>query len=190
MNKFIFNSILLLPLLLASCNKIIRPLSEGYHNQLPEQGTRVIVWSNYDSAVGVAVTWLQQKRLRLVERAHLHEVLREQRIQLTNTPIDNESILKIGKLIGANSIVFIDISAQSNQRIAINPQGASSWTEYHLSVTVRGVDIETGEILWSGRAYYPRAGVNPEAGIIHLTQRALEHAWCPEGKWIDQKCQV
>ena len=170
-------------MLLVGCGRTIHPLTEGFHLQIPEKGTRAVVWGNHEVAVGAAVTWLQRKRLRLVERARLHEVLKEQRVQLTHSPEDEADILRVGRLIGANWVVFIDTKMRSNERTAVTQYRADAWVEYHLSVTVRGVDVESGEILWSGRAHYPKGVNNPEAGIIYLTDNAFDRAWCPEGKW-------
>ena len=48
-----------------------------------------------------------------------------------------------------------------------------------MSVAVRGVDVESGEIRWSGAAHYPGAISNPEQGVVFLAEFALGHAICP-----------
>ena len=60
-------------------------------------------------------------------------------------------------------------------------------TVYNLSVSVRGIEVETSEVLWSGNAFYPEPINNPEAGVVYLTEDALERAWCPPGLWRDRE---
>jgi len=171
---------------LVGCGRTIYPITAGFHNQIPEKDTRIVVWGNHESAVGAAVTWLQRKQMRLIERARILEVFKEQKMQLTHSSEDEGNILRVGRLLGADWIVFVDTTMRSNERTAIAGTIAKSWIEYHLSVAVRGVNVETSEILWSGSAHYPEGAGNPEAGIVYLTNSALEHAWCPEGKWINR----
>ena len=59
---------------LVGCGRTIYPVSDGFHNQIPEKNTRIVVWGNHESAVGAAVTLLQRKHMRLVERARILEV--------------------------------------------------------------------------------------------------------------------
>jgi len=171
---------------LIGCGRTIYPVSDGFHNQIPEKDTRIVVWGNHESAVGAAVTWLQRKHMRLVERARILEVFKEQKMQLTHSFEDEGDVLRVGRLLGADWVVFVDTTMRSNERMAIVGSIADSWFEYHLSVAVRGVNVETSEILWSGSAQFPKGIKNPEEGIVYLTKTALRHAWCPEGKWTDR----
>ena len=183
-----------LMLFLIGCGRTVYPVTEGFHSQIPEKDTRIVVWGNHESAVGAAVTWLQRKRMRLIERARILEVFKEQKMQLTHSSEDEGNILRVGRLLGADWVVFVDTTMRSNERFAINKYGGGSWSEYHLSVAVRGVNVETSEILWSGRAHYPQGVNNPEAGIGYLTNHALERAWCSgewtvSSRWTDGGCK-
>lgn len=174
---------------LVGCSHEVHPVSVGFHIQIPEKDTRVVAWGNHESAVGAAVSWLQRKHLRPVERARIHEIFKEQQVQLTNSSEDEGSILQVGEILGADWVVFVDTAVRTNERTAMNKYNAAFRNEYHLSVDVRGVNVETSEILWSGSAQYLKGVNNPELGIIYLTQTALEHAWCPDGKWTEGSCQ-
>jgi hypothetical protein len=114
----------------------------GASTTLPSPGTRAVVWglgrSDHDLSVeNSAITWLQAHGLIVIERAQLEELFREQKISLLHGDKDAE-LLRVGKLIGANQIVFIKTLAVSRG--------------YLYSVTVRGVDVSSGQILWSGQA--------------------------------------
>lgn len=152
------------------CGRIVSPVTQGFHSQIPEKGARVVVWGDNESAVGAAVVWLQRKHLRLIERARMLEIIKEQKIKLTHSAEDEGNILRIGRLLDADWLVFVNTTVRSNERAAVNQYRANSWIEYHLSVAVRGVNVETSEILWSGRAHYPEGVNNPEAGIAYLAK--------------------
>jgi hypothetical protein len=65
---------------------------------------------------------------------------------------------------------------------------SSSGVVYHLSVAVRGVEVETGKIRWSGNAFSPGAVNNPEQGLTILTEHAVFRAICPVEKgyvWVE-----
>jgi hypothetical protein len=76
--------------------------------------------------------WLQKRGFTLVERSYLNLVLREQKVRLTNTSEDEADLLQVGRLVGAEQIIFVHYAI-----------GA---------VAVRGVNIQTGEVVWSGTA--------------------------------------
>ena len=76
--------------------------------------------------------WLQNRGFRLVERSHLKQIFREQKIRLTHTSEDEADLLHVGRLIGAEQVVFVMWAGDS--------------------VSVRGVDVQSGEVSWSGTA--------------------------------------
>ena len=139
----------------------------GASTTLPSPGTRTVVWglgrSDHDVSVeNSAITWLQARGLVVIERAQLEQIFREQKLSLLHGDRDAE-LLRVGKLIGANQIVFIKTLAVSRG--------------YLYSVTVRGVDVVSGQILWSGQAT-PAAELAYQNNYLDLvTYGALEAAW-------------
>jgi hypothetical protein len=115
------------------------------------------------------MTFVQQAGHTVVERSRLDQVFKEQQIRLIHTPDDNAEILRLGKLVGAERVIFAENS--------ISP--SLSGTGYDVSVAIRAVNIETGEIRWSGTAHYPAPINNPEAGLSYLTKSAIARALCP-----------
>lgn len=118
-----------------------------------------------------------------MERSRLDQVFSEQAIRLTHTPDDDAQILRVGKLLGADRIIFAEHTISSNivSSAYISKYGGQSRSEtvYHVSVAVRSVNVETGEVRWSGSAQYPRPINNPESGLSFLTQSAIARALCP-----------
>lgn len=180
-------SLIILVFFLIGC--AVRPICVGSQTDLPYAGTKVVVWGSHSGAVAELVTNLQKMKMRIVERAHLKQVIDEQKIILSDSSEDEGIILKVGRILGAETIVFIDVETSSHvvSSAAAYKYVASSHTGtiYHLNVSVRGVSVETGEVIWSGTAHYPRGVSNPEAGIIYLTRSAFARAMCPSGAWSD-----
>ena len=102
-------------LLLPGCASPILPVTNGSQSDLPDPGSTLVVWGQHKVAVGEAVTLLQTYGLRVVERARLQQVFDEQKIRLTHSSDDDAQLLKVGKLVGAGSIVFVDTESSSGQ---------------------------------------------------------------------------
>jgi len=159
----------------------IPPIANGFHHALPNDQARLVVWGDHASAVDTATTWLMKRGYRVVERAKLDEVLREQKIYLTHTDEDHARLLQVGKLLGAKQVIFLDTNFSQHQGddAFFNAYGgrAGSHALYNIDVSIRGIDIESGEIQWTGTATYPGGIRNPEEGMGHLTRSALSKAW-------------
>jgi membrane-associated protease RseP (regulator of RpoE activity) len=170
----------------------IMPISNGSQSDLPDSGSTIVVWGQHKGAVGEAVTILQQSGLRIVERSRLQQVFDEQKIRLTYSTDDDAQILKVGKILGAGSIVFVETETSSSQtsRAFVNQYGGNfrSETVTNASVSVRGVNVESGEVMWTGTAHYPKAINNPEAGIVYLTRTAVLRGLCPAWKNDTEGC--
>ena len=176
--------------------RTIYPTIIGGHAQ-PELNAKrartVVVWSSEPVVGNTLVTELATAGLQVVERARLQEVLNEQKIRLTHTPDDNADILRAGRLIGADRVVFADVTNRQEIRsnAFVNAYGGSgsSSSVYHIAVALRGVDVESGMVRWFATATYPAAASNPEQGLMFLTTSALSRALCPieSGyKWVER----
>jgi hypothetical protein len=161
------------------------PITDGFRNSLPKPGERVVIWGGHPSATGSANNWLQRQGLRIVERAQLRKIFDEQHIQLTHTPDDEAQVLRVGKLLGANAVVFLDTPVTGGSRssaggFAYGNVGSSSMDSasvYSTSAWIRGVSIETGEVLWSATARYPESSASLDHVLAVLTCHALATAW-------------
>jgi hypothetical protein len=69
--------------------------------------------------------------------------------------------LKVGHLLGADRVVFADVS------IGYYPHKAQ------VGVTVRSIVVETGEIQWMGVAYYPVPIKDHQFAIHQATEYAF-----------------
>lgn len=188
-------------IVVTGCGCTLYPVTTGSHTTLenidPAKPRRVVVWGNHPAVVNAVTQYMHQSKLIVIERARLKEVLNEQKIRLTNTPDDEADLLRVGRLIGADWIVFAEanINSAEERGASVDAYGGKSYarTVYHLSVSVRNVSVETGEIRWSGTATYPRPITNPEQGLVYLTNWAVARALCPVESgynWTDKDgCQ-
>ena len=175
-----------LPLLVISCAHRVFPVTSGSH-ALPERGKpiakRVVVWSNHVIAGNHVIALAQQVGLVVVERARLQQIFDEQKIRLTHSPDDDTHILSVGKLIGADRVIFVELTEKSNMlsRAYVDQSSgfARSETVYHVSLALRCVDVETGEVRWSGTAQFPQAITNPDQAAVILADVAAARALCP-----------
>jgi hypothetical protein len=174
--------LLLAVLVLSGCVHNIYAVTDGFHHSLPQKDTRIVIWGNNPAVTGSATTWLQKRGLKVVERARLLQLFEEQRIRLTHTSDDEGPILRVGKILGAGMVVFADGSTTAGvvSDYSVNKYGGEGGSQsiYSGVVTVRGVDVETSEVLWSGNARFPRQTRNsPEDALIKLACQALATAW-------------
>ena len=140
---------------------------------------RLVVWATHPAIASPIMSLVQKAGHTVVERSRLDQLFKEHEIRLTHTPDDDAQILRVGKLLGAERIIFAEHTISSNVVSSTYEGGSRSETVYHVSVAVRAVNVETGEVRWSGSAQYPSPINNPEAGLSFLTQSAIARAICP-----------
>lgn len=133
--------------------------------QLPEKGTRVIVWDvvkplrggGGSDAAQAVIYDLLVKEMVVTERAEIDRLLSVQKFSLVHGAED--TILRVGRLMNAQLVVFVN---QEDGHV-------------HL----RGVDAESGRILWSGTGWT----TNPR----YYWYGQMRHVrWADEGAKITQ----
>ncbi len=158
-------------LLLAACS-YPPPVTDGFQSDLPKPGTPTIVWGDDLSAVGTATTWLQKRGLSVVERSLLILDFESETMNLGHTLRDEATVLQAAKKRGAAHVVFVDRGGDYRAPM----------------ITVRGVDVESGRVQWSGSARYAAFETRPPKDTLaNLTCEALATAWGlrPSGtKWF------
>jgi hypothetical protein len=118
----------------------------------------------------------------VLERKDLETIHQEQRLRLLQGADHEADALHIGKISGADRIVFVEATVRPARF------GISLIPHYALSVTVRTVNTETGQITWQGAASYSSPIAEPDAGMGSLTSWAVGHALCPledGARWIE-----
>jgi hypothetical protein len=169
------------------CANQVYPVTTGFHALSSpadkDKKRRLVVWATHPAIATTVMSLAQQTGHTVLERSRLDQIFKEQAIRLTHTSDDDAQILRVGKLIGADHIIFAEhtVSSSIASSTYVNRYGGGSRSDtvYHVSVAVRSVNLESGEVRWSGTAQYPGPITNPEAGLSHLTQSAISRATCP-----------
>ncbi|MGE3151771.1 MAG: hypothetical protein AB7G48_09845 [Nitrospiraceae bacterium] len=129
--------------------------------RLPERGTRVIVWDvahprrDASEAAQAAIFELLGKEMIVTERAEIERLLHIQKFSLTHGAED--TILRVGRLMNAQQIVFV---RQEDGHV-------------HL----RGVDAESGRILWTGEGWT-------------VTPRYSRYGYMRHDRWADEGAKI
>lgn len=157
------------------------PVTDGFRQDLPAKDALTIVWGEDVSAVGMATTWLQKRGLSVLDRSLLYTNLETENVELMHTLKDEAVILQTAKKMDVQEVVFIDRGGDSRAPM----------------ISVRGVEVETGRVSWSGSARYATFETRPtKDALALLTCEALATVWGyrPTGtKWFlssEKMCAV
>ncbi|HKN86673.1 MAG TPA: hypothetical protein VJV04_07435, partial [Nitrospiraceae bacterium] len=157
-------------LLLVVCSCV--PVTNGFHAELPKRSMATIVWGDDLSAVGTATTWLLRQGLAVTERSLLAGALEMENRDVTHTLKDEAAILQIAQKMGVQEVVFVDRGGDDQAPM----------------VSVRGVQVESNRVRWSGTARYDTFKMRPPKDTLaDLTCQALATAWGlrePGTKWF------
>lgn len=179
-----FLLVLLVSCLCLACARqpILFPQTEGYHHKLPMAGSRVVVWTDEGRVPLIAVTWLHRRGLILIEPAKLQQLLGTETGSLTLH--EEARLLQAGKLLNATTLILLDSTVGTGGAHDPMSDGGKGGTGRNKlygdgSVTVRGVDIESGELIFMGHAEYPeRLFVGDEKEMTgKLICQAFATAW-------------
>lgn len=169
----------------------------------PISRTAMVVGDNA-SAVQAIVSILQRLNFKVVERANMDRLMQEQAFQLIHG--DHADTLRLGQMLGASQVVFVESSIQSRNHgeaafASTGLYGAGRHTSHEvrsLGVNVRGVLVDNGLTLWTGSAWLDQDVDWPADPVLSkLADRAYAHAMCshPVNRkafhWSDEKqeCQ-
>ncbi|TAJ29070.1 MAG: hypothetical protein EPO64_04145 [Nitrospirae bacterium] len=151
------------------------PVTDGFSTMLPQRQERLLVWSANVTAAATAATWLQKQGLTVTEPVRVQQVFSEQKITLTNSPSDDAQMLRAAKMLGLSHIVYVDVSAVEVGML--KPPFSPPLATYIVGVAIRGVQVESGAVVWSGTARYRGPVTERDDYVANLTCQALATAW-------------
>lgn len=148
------------------------PVADGFHTALPPPRTVVAVWGNHPTVTAAATTWLLQQGLVVLEQNQIQQVLAME--ANPQAPIVKEvAVLNAAKSSGAKMLVFITHSGDVRAPM----------------VSVRGIEVDNSQIMWSGHARYPDYVKRPFSDLLAgLTCQALATAWGKTCSEKDKSC--
>ncbi len=153
------------------------PTTDGFHSKLPAPYTRAVVWGGRPDTVQSASTWLLKRGLLVVDQTKVLQAAADQKVSLTGYQYLETDVLRMAKLVGARLVVFSNAEVGSWEALDWSAGIPHSQRVYSATISLRAVDVNTGEIEWSGKAQSPDRFSNIEEGISQLTCHALATAW-------------
>lgn len=103
------------------------------------------------ATAGYLSTQLALRGFAVVERSRMDRVVEEQRLQLMRGD-DAAEAIKVGKLAGAKAVAIGEVTQWATRQMS-EPGGRSS-QESVVSITVKLVDVETAEVLFTGEGHF------------------------------------
>lgn len=153
------------------------PTTDGFHSKLPSPYTRAVVWGGRPDTIQSASTWLLKKGILVVDQTKVLQAAADQKVSLTGYQYLETDVLRMAKLVGARLVVFSNAEVGSWEALNWSAGFPRSQRVYSATVAIRAVDVNTGEIEWSGKAQSTERFGNIEEGISLLTCHALATAW-------------
>lgn len=153
------------------------PTTDGFHSKLPSPYTRAVVWGGRPDTVQSASTWLLKKGVLVVDQTKVLQAAADQKVSLTGYQYLETDVLRMAKLVGARLVVFSNAEVGSWEALDWSSGLPHSQRVYSATVALRAVDVNTGEIEWSGKAQSTERFSNIEEGVSLLTCHALATAW-------------
>jgi len=153
------------------------PTTDGFHSKLPAPYTRAVVWGGRPDTVQSASTWLLKKGLLVVDQTKVLQAAADQKVSLSGYQYLETDVLRMAKLVGARLVVFSNAEVGSWEALDWSNGVPRSQRVYSATIALRAVDVNTGEIEWSGKAQSTERFSNIEEGISFLTCHALATAW-------------
>ncbi|MCS6290955.1 MAG: hypothetical protein H8K10_18515 [Nitrospira sp.] len=153
------------------------PTTDGFHSKLPSPYTRAVVWGGRPDTVQSASTWLLKKGVLVVDQTKVLQAAADQKVSLTGYQYLETDVLRMAKLVGARLVVFSNAEVGSWEALDWSSGFPHSQRVYSATVALRAVDVNTGEIEWSGKAQSTERFSNIEEGVSVLTCHALATAW-------------
>jgi hypothetical protein len=160
---------------LTSCANTIYPVTAGSYRSLPKQSARLLVWgTTHAEAETTVIAWLQKRGFVVIDRYQVHKILNDRTLDRVGAPQDEPTLLQAALSLGADSVVFVEISGAMTPVHELRPASAEGDS---ASVVIRGVDVRTREVEWNAQALYPHLGADKDEAVAHLACQALATVW-------------
>jgi curli biogenesis system outer membrane secretion channel CsgG len=146
-------AVMLLSALLFGCGPSMRPFASKNLSGAEGLKMAILPFDNLSATQGAGKTmenlmlveFLKNSPARIIDPGEMTEALSQERVRLA-TSIPKETIKRLGKSLGANFFI-IGIVHEYQMQMASGAGGAGQVPV--LSITMRIIDAENGEIVWA-----------------------------------------
>jgi len=175
----------LLFLLLPACSSALHIVTDGSAKRLPPKNTRVAVWGLRPVVTNTVVVWLRDNGFTVMEPAELQQAFDKEHIRVSRSFEDERNAVRVAKQLGVALVIFTQsalgetvVSGMSSTSGAAPFPGSVPTTFSSASVAIRGVEVMSGELVFSATAKYPQQLTPAGPGTLAtLACQALETAW-------------
>lgn len=142
-------------------DSLLSPVTEGFYKYDLRRPSTLIVLGNHPNAVAAATNSFVRLGVRVIDPAQVEGLLAKHPIPSVYTVEFEAEVRTVGKTLGVEQAVFVRTAPHT--------------------VSLQGVSVETGEILWFGKAQSLGEGDvhSPEREVARLTDWAFDRIWCP-----------
>jgi hypothetical protein len=175
---------LVLIVLLPACSSSLHIVTDGSHKRLPEKKERIAVWGLRPVVTNTVVAWLRNSGFPVMEPSELQQVFDKENIRVSRSFADQHNALRVARQLGVALVVFTQsaigetvVSDLGTLAGGTPFPGAVPTTFSSASVAIRGVEVASGELVFSASAKYPQqlTAAGPDT-LATLTCLALETA--------------
>ena len=145
------------------------PITHGSHTILPTTQQRILLWGDAAPA-DIALQWLRSHHYSNVVTPEKGPF---QNMHITHSSSDRRASLAVAKEMNADFVLFVE-HEESKEGALIEPQCGAL---FHVSVTVRGLSVTTGDTAFGGSAHYPHCVDVSAETFRNLTCQAIATAW-------------
>jgi hypothetical protein len=150
--------------------------SFGPHYRFVVWGMERFVGPISPTVMPAVMETLQRLGHTVIEDARFEEVYNEH-VRQHKYGFDDATVARVGKLVGADSILFVVTERGTFEGYYDNSLNYISGVR--LTLTVRAVSLETGDVRWTGIAMTPIPVKNEDAWLRALAQAAVGRGGCP-----------
>lgn len=173
--------VLILFLLLPSCfPPSLHIVTDGSCKRLPEKKARLAVWGLRPVVTNTIVAWLRDNGFRVMEPSELQQTFDRERIRVNRSFADEHNAIPVAKQLGVDVVIFTQSAVETNvinrasTTAASTPFPGAVRTAFSgATVSIRGVEVGSGMLVFSATARYPQqltaAGPDTLAALACLT---------------------
>jgi hypothetical protein len=145
------------------------PITSGSHEALPSSRDGILVWGE-EPLTDLVVEWLIAHHYAAIIRpaTELPQAKKQ-----SPTFSDRTLALSMAQKMEADYVLFLN-REDSKHGALIEPRCDD---QFYVDVTVRGVSVPTGAVVWRGNAHYPHCVDLGRRTFQSLTCQALATAW-------------
>ena len=145
------------------------PITSGSHETLSSSRDVILVWGE-EPLTDLAVEWLIAHHYAALLRP---ESEFSQTKKQVHTFSERTLALSVAKSIEADFVLFLDREDSKHGALVETRCG----DRFYVDVTIRGVSVPSGAVVWGGNAHYPHCVDLSRRTFQNLTCQALATAW-------------